>query len=262
MAFSDFLVTFFCLNKKFLVYNFIGRNLKVKYRRSFFGILWTLMAPLSLALVYFTVFKLILKVDREYYLLLVVTGVLTWNFFAQTVTESLSHYVDLQALVTKIYFPLQVLNLSTTTTNGLNLVFSLPILLAVMAFYGRPPTHHLLLLPVYFVCLGLFTYSSSIVVAWLFVFFRDLRQMISILLQLLFYGTPVLYTLDMVPAKYQPFFAFNPLAVLIQGIQDCFLGVFRITKVQGVSLALWLLVMVAIAGYLAIKKRTPVVENL
>jgi ABC-type polysaccharide/polyol phosphate export permease len=254
--------SYFCLNKKFLVYNLVDRNMKVKYRRSLLGVFWTILGPISLALVYFLVFKVILKVDKPNYLLLVVGGVMAWNLFAQTVGEALSHYVDRQGLITKIYFPIQAFNITTTMTNAITLISSVPILIGIAFWDGVQPSYHLLLMPYYLTCLGLFTYACSIVVAWLYVFFRDLRQIIGIILQLLFYGTPVLYTLDMVPEKFRWIFVYNPLATMISGVQNSVLGQYTHTVLQEIIMLTWVVVMSIIAAYLVVKKRTPVVENL
>ena len=258
----EYFKNYFCFNKKFLVYNLVDRNMKVKYRRSILGVFWTILAPISLALVYYLVFKVILKVDKQNYLLLVVSGVMVWNLFAQTVSEALSHYVDKQGLITKIYFPIQAYNLTTTMTNAITLLVSVPLLVGMAYWAGVLPSAHLLLLPFYLLCLGLMTYAASIIGAWLFVFFRDLRQLIGIIIQLLFYATPVLYTIDMVPEKYQWVIAYNPIATVISGVQNSILGIYNHTSLQVYVMILWMVVLTFVASYLVVKQRTPIVENL
>ncbi|RYZ92869.1 MAG: ABC transporter permease [Proteobacteria bacterium] len=251
----------FCFHKKFLVSNLVSKNLKVKYRRSILGVFWTLLTPLLSALVYFAVFQIVLKVQRENYLLVMISGVLAWNFFSQTVTEGVSHYVDNQNLITKISLPLQAFNLSTAATNLVTLLAAIPIVILVGIFMHVKPTLNLLALPPLILALFLITYACSIIVAILFVFLRDLRQVISLVLQLLFYATPILYAPDMVPEKYRFILRFNPLTGLIPGIQAAFTG--SLLNMATIIEALaWSVALTIVAMLMVKRMRRSVVENL
>src|SRR3954453_19323172 len=82
-------IDFFCLGKKFLVYNMVSRNLKIKYRRSVLGVFWTLLSPIAMTVVYYFVFKVILQVRMPHYLVFILSGVLPWTFFSQSLSEGM-----------------------------------------------------------------------------------------------------------------------------------------------------------------------------
>lgn len=105
-------VDLFCFGKKFLVFNLVAKNLRTKYRRSILGILWTLAAPLSMAIVYYFVFKVVLQVKQPYYIVLILTGVLSWNFFGQTLVEGTDAILGSWGLLSKVPIPLPVFPLS------------------------------------------------------------------------------------------------------------------------------------------------------
>lgn len=253
---------YFCLNKKFLVYNLVSRNLKVKYRRSFFGIFWTVLAPICSALVYYLVFKLILKVQKPNYMILILSGVMAWNYFSQTISEGISHYVDMQNLISKIYLPIQVFNFTTASTNLVTLMFTVPIVILVTLMQGKALTASIFLLPLFISCLFLMAYSGSILVAVGYVFFRDLRQAMTIVFQLLFYGTPILYTIDMVPEPYRWLINLNPVGDLIPAIQNCFTDS-RPWTLEFIGLpVVWTMVFTFAALITLRRSRRTVVENL
>lgn len=253
---------FFCLHKKFLVYNLVSRNLKVKYRRSLLGVFWTLLAPLCSALVYYLVFKVIIKVQKPDYLVVIFSGVMAWSYFSNTLTEGVSHYVDLQALISKISIPLQVFNFVGATTNMVTLILSIPVVVAVALLHGKVFSWSFLLLPFYMACLALIAYSLSIICAVCFVFFRDLRQAIGILLQLLFYATPVLYTVSMIPEEYRWILLLNPLGYLIPLMQQSFLGENPQNLLDLLHPLLWALSLSFASALLLRKFRWKVVESL
>jgi len=133
-------IDIFCLSKKFLVYNLVSRNLKVKYRRSVLGVLWTLAAPVAISVIYYFVFKVILKISIPHYPVFILAGVLFWNFFSMTVIESMESIVANWVIVTKIPIPLQVFPFSGAMTNLTTLLLALPVLWTVAAFSGVPIT--------------------------------------------------------------------------------------------------------------------------
>lgn len=253
---------YFCLGKKFLVYNIVSRNLKVKYRRSFLGVFWTILAPLSTALMYFLVFKVVLKVQKSDYLILVISGVMAWTYFAQTLNECVAHYVEQQNLITKIAFPFHVFTLSTSLTNLVTLLFAMPIAMAVALIQGKGISWSILFLPYFLGCLFFSTYALSAIAAVSYVFFRDLRQLIVVILQMMFYGTPILYTVDMVPSEYRWVLKFNPVGDLIPAIQNCITGNGPWTYQMFALPLLWTIGFSILSSLLLRKFRYAVVENL
>jgi ABC-type polysaccharide/polyol phosphate export permease len=221
----DFLKPFgidlFCLGKKFLVFNLVGRNLKVKYRRSVLGVLWTLVSPLSMVCVFYFVFKLILKVQMPHYLAFLVGGMIPWSFYQQSVMEGLDSVLGNSSLISKIPIPVQVFPFVGTLTNFITLVIALPIMIGVSIFSGVELGGSVILLPYLFLCLFLICYGVALILGVLHVYFRDLKHLTSILMQLWFYGTPVIYDVAMIPPKYHWVIYANPVG-------GCFVGFHQI----------------------------------
>jgi ABC-type polysaccharide/polyol phosphate export permease len=204
-------VDLFCTGKKFLVFNMVGRNLKIKYRRSFLGFFWTLLNPMAMALVFYFVFKVILKVQIPHYLAFILSGMLPWSFFSQTLMENMESLVGNIGLLTKVPIPLQVFPFVGSVTNLLTLIFALPILLAASLFTGVSLGPSVIALGFFLATLFFTAYSLSIILSIAFVYFRDLRHIIGITMQLWFYGTPVVYNESMIPEHLRWALYLNPI---------------------------------------------------
>ncbi|RYZ75673.1 MAG: ABC transporter permease [Proteobacteria bacterium] len=217
---KPFGIDLFCVGKKFLVYNMVGRNLKIKYRRSVLGILWTLLSPLSLVGIYYFVFKTILKVESPNYLAYLVSGILPWAFFSQTILEGMESISGNSGLVSKIPVPLQVFPLVGMLTNLVTLIFALPIMITVSVSSGILLGPSLLLLPVYICGVALISYTFALSLGLMFVYFQDLKHITGLAIQLWFYATPVLYHSTMIPAKYGWILYANPVATAFIAIHQ------------------------------------------
>ncbi len=216
------LFDFFCLGKKYLVYNMVGRNIKSKYGRSFIGLGWTVLSPMMLAAIYYFVFKMVMRVQMTHYLTFVLSGILPWSFFAQCVMEGMDSIVGNEALVTQIPVPLQVLPFVNVTTNLITLSAAIPVILGVSVFQGVTPGLYTLFVFYFFAVLFLLAYSLGIVLSVGYVLFRDLRHAMTLILQLWMFGTPVIYSLDMVPEHFRPYLHLNPVTDAISGIHQIF----------------------------------------
>lgn len=216
----NFLFEIFGLNRKFLVYHLVERNLKLKYRKSMLGILWTMLVPASTAAVYFLVFQFVMKVQIENYLLFILTGVLPWTFFSGTIAQGTECIVTNLGLVNKVPIPAFVFPYTEALTAFINLLFATPVVFVVMLLTNSPLTWALLQVPVLLFFLFMMAYNLAIMCSLLFVYFRDLRHIISIVLQLWFYLTPILYRVEMIPEKYHPLLLLNPIGPLFNGLHQ------------------------------------------
>lgn len=213
----------FCIQRKYLVLNMVSRNLKIKYRRSLFGFLWTLLIPLSQALVYYSVFNVILKVQMPNYLVLILCGVLPWTFLSQTVLEGIDALVSNSAILTKVPVPLQLFSLTGSLTNLFTLALSTPVILGSMILSGVEINPSILFLPYLWACLFMIAYGFALALGIIFIYLRDLKHIFGIVIQLWFYGTPVLYHEKMIPEEYRWILSLNPVGELFVGIhQICF----------------------------------------
>lgn len=214
----------FCLGKKFLVFNLVNRNLKIKYRRSFFGYLWTILAPVMISMIYYFVFKVVMKVDRNHYLPFILAGVLPWSFFSQSLSEATESIVANQGLISKIPVPIHVFPYVVSITNFSTLFFSLPVIFFLALFSGVPATMSMAWVFYFFGCLLLLSYSLGGILAVFYVYLRDLKHAIGLALQVWLYATPIFYDSSMIPPKYHWILFLNPVGSIFEGIHMSMLG--------------------------------------
>lgn len=252
----------FCTGKKFLVYNMVGRNLKVKYRRSVLGLLWTLAHPLSMTAIYFFVFKIVLNVQMPHYLVFMLSGLLTWAFFASSVAEGMESLVGNIGLLTKIPIPIQVFPFVGTLTNLSTWVFSLPILVGASLISGTNLGWSLLSLPFFLLALFTMAYSLGVILSIAFVYFRDLKHILSLVLQAWFYATPVIYNADMIPVRYHWILFLNPVAKSFTAIHGLFVDGRWPTDGEWIMTGIWALVLMTTALFVHRRFSGGLIENL
>ena len=198
-----------------LLANLVVNELKLRYRRSFFGFLWTLLNPMLTMAVLTVVFSTIMRFDMKHYSVLIFSGLLPWIFFSQSINGSLMSIVGKGSLLKKVYIPKAVIPLSSVLATLVNFILSFIPLVIIMAIAGKPLTWAALFLPVSVLLLALFACGFAFLFSSLNVFFRDFTHMTEVLLQVLFYLSPVIYTVKLVPEQYQHMFTWNPLLYLI-----------------------------------------------
>lgn len=204
-------VDLFCTGKKFLVFNMVGRNLKVKYRRSFLGFFWTLLNPMASALVFYFVFKVIIKVQVPHYLVFILSGILPWAFFSQTIMENMEALVGNIGLLSKVPIPVQVFPFVGSLTNLVTFCLALPILFGIALITDVNLGFSLFALAYFVSTLFLTTYSLALSLSVLCVYFRDLRHIMGLVMQLWFYATPVVYHESMIPEHLKWLLNLNPV---------------------------------------------------
>jgi ABC-2 type transport system permease protein len=216
-------IDFFCLGKKFLVFNLVSRNLKIKYRRSVLGVFWTLLSPLAMAVIYYFVFKVVLRVQIPHYLIFILSGVLPWSFFGVTLNEGLDSILFNGSLISKVPVPTQVFPFVVSVTNLITLVLSIPVFIGAALFSHLGIGWAIFMVPVYISCLFLFAYSTALTLAVIYVFFRDLKYIVGILMQFWFYATPVVYDSNMIPEKFRWVLYVNPLGLSFAELRNALL---------------------------------------
>jgi ABC-2 type transport system permease protein len=173
-------------------------NYKLTYFGSALGYVWSLMRPLLLFGVLYVVFSQIVRFggDVKHYPMLLLLNIVLFNFFQEATGRSVTSVVDNEPLVRKMHFPRMVIPLSTVLTAALNLLLSLVAVFVFLLAYGISPRWQWLLLPVILVLLVAFTSAVAMILSSLYVRFRDVQPIWSVLSTALFYATPVLYTID------------------------------------------------------------------
>ncbi len=212
-----------------LLWSLTQRELKARYRGSVLGFLWTFLNPTLLMLVYALVFKFYMRNSMENYTYFMFVGLLPWIWFSTSVGGSASAISDRRDLLTKVRFPAQVLPATVIATNLINYALSLPLMFGLGAIFGIWPTWHMVFFPFVMAVQLLFTMGLSYVISALNVGFRDLQHIVSNIITLWFFLTPVLYSSNQVlqkaaehPVLVNVLLYGNPMAVLIRSYQAIF----------------------------------------
>ena len=205
-----------------LIRELVGRDLKLQYKRSALGIVWSFITPLMQLVVYYFIFRLALSFDIPNYAAFVFSGMLVWTWFQMSLFRGAIAITDNRELIRQPGFPVAILPIVAVTTNLIHFLLSLPILLIFIS--GAKWLHPaILLLPVLILLQFLITLSLTYLVASLNVTFRDTQHILGVLLNLFFYLTPIFYSTDLIPAQYLSIYALNPITQLIQAYRTVLL---------------------------------------
>jgi ABC-type polysaccharide/polyol phosphate export permease len=218
----------------------VRRDLKIKYRGSFLGYLWSMLNPLLFMVVLSLVFSKLVR-GVEHYELYVLSGILFWNMTSFTLISGTHSFVSNAPLLRKIRLPYWLFALVPLGTAGMNLLLALVPYTALLIWQGVdvPPT--IVLAPVVVALYGVFLAGVSLFLATANAFFRDVAHVIEPVLQLTFYATPVIYSLDnaAIPEAVRHLLSLNPTSI--------FLGLFRSTVYAPNPPEAWQLLYAALA---------------
>lgn len=231
---------------------FLGwRDLKVRYKQTALGVVWVLLQPLTLMLIFTFVFGRLAKLPSEGvpYHLFALAGLVPWLLFSTVVSQVSSSLVTDARIISKIYFPRLIVPLSASISCLLDSFISLALLLVIYFASGGDFSLRLLFLPIWIVGTLLVALSFSIGLAALNAKFRDFRYVIPFGLQLMMFLTPVVYSSSLVPGSVHWLYALNPMALMVDGFRWSVLGVGEISA--GAVLATG--IVLTIAGMLSIR---------
>ena len=238
-----------------LLWHMTTRHLRGQYKQSVLGYAWALVNPLSQMLILSFVFSIILRVPSQGvpYPLFVLVGLLPWIFFSTALASATDSVVNGASLVTKVYFPREVLPTAAVFTKLVDLAFGLLILVCLMVYFGHPPESTAVWLPVLFFIHIVFTLGLALPLSALNIYFHDVRFLVGMALTLWFYMTPVIYPVEMVPDKYRIFFDLNPNSLFINAYRRVLLEGGN-PGLSGVLLGLVIALLTFLVGYFLFKR--------
>lgn len=206
-----------------LIYLLVLKDLKVRYKSSLLGYVWAVANPLIFAFVYWIAFKFVMRVQMANYSIFLLTGMFPWIWLSAGVTQATKTYQANTSLVKRVNLNRSILPLSAIASEMVHFLFALPVIVFFLAISGIGVgigTLHLSWLwqvPLLIVLQLAFMYPLALILAISNVFVRDIEYLVGVMFSALFFATPMVYPLDMVPAEYRAYFAANPLHSLIQG---------------------------------------------
>ena len=201
----------------------VFKDLKLKYRGSVFGFLWSLANPLLMIVVYTLAFTFILGIRTEMFVFYLMLGQLAWSFFANSIMMSTASIVDNGGLLRTVVFPRAILPIATVLFNFAQYLLTIAVFLPLMfAWYRIPLVEPMLLFPLVLVLHVAFTIGIALIMATTTVFFRDVRHLVEVALAVLFWLTPIVYELERVPEKLRLSILLSPMSPFVVAYQKLF----------------------------------------
>lgn len=240
-----------CYRFREVLFSLLSRDLKIKYKRTSLGYLWSLLNPILQLAVMAAVFSHVVGREMENYTQYLFSGLIAWTFFQTSLTMASRSIIDSENFIKKVYLPKAIFPLSKVCMRAIDFLFSLGALSLIGAVVGFTYHSSIALLPLAIVVLFVFTLGLSLLVAVMTVYFRDIEYLLTVLLQLLYFATPILYPVSAMPEKYRIYFAMNPLYSQVRVFQQImYYGVWPSATDWGVMIGVALAAFVAGAGTL------------
>lgn len=198
----------------------VKKEIRGKYKGSFLGILWSFINPLLTVLVYAIVFPYILRVNQDNYLIFLIVGIIPWIFFTYVIAQGTNCILVNANIIKKVYFPREILPISIATSGLVNFFISCLIIFIFLIFSGIGLSKYILFLPIiaiiqYMISLGIIFITSAINV-----YVRDLEYIVNFFVNMLFYATPIVYSISTFPEKFKSILKLNPLTSIIEAYRD------------------------------------------
>jgi lipopolysaccharide transport system permease protein len=231
-----------------------GRTIRARYQQSLLGWLWAVIQPVAAVLIFSIIFTKFVPIDTGDipYPIFSYVAVVPWSFLAASLTDMTGSLVNNISLVTRIYFPREVLPLAAMLARLLDFGIASGLLAILMLIYRVPPFVGWLFLPIILAIQISLTIGIGLLLAALNVFFRDVQSVLTLALQLWFYASPIIYPISQVPERLQPLYMLHPMV----GIIEAYRSVLLYQRLPGPSLAVSAVISftVLVVGYWYFKR--------
>lgn len=240
---------------KFLIFSFFRRDVKVRYAQTYLGTLWAFMQPIMLAVPVLVIFKRLNLQSNHDYTALIMCALPLWLYFNNTVNQVSSSLQQNQNLIRKVWFPRMALPLSKALLNTIDLAAGLLLMVIVLLWVKVPYTPSMWLIPLVLLQLMWVSLGMGLLIAAFSIKYRDVLQTLSLLLQVLQFASPVLYTASFIKGwDIEPYYYINPMVAIIELMRSCVLNAYEL-NVLGIFTSLsvgWLIGIVGV--FVFIKK--------
>jgi lipopolysaccharide transport system permease protein len=223
------------------------REIKVRYKQSALGVLWAILQPFSLMVVFTVFFSWFARIasDGIPYPLFSYAALLPWTFFSTSLSYGAPSLIANSHIITKIYFPREIVPLASVLAAFLDFVVASLIFVGMLAFYRVAPTWNVFYVAPLLAIQVVFTVGVCLLLSAFTVLYRDVRHMLPLLVQIWMFVTPILYPASIVPGRWRTwYFALNPMAVIIDG--------YRRAVIQGLPPELKYLALAAVVSCLSL----------
>ena len=200
-----------------MIYSLVQRELRGRYKGSVLGFLWTYINPLCQVIVYSAVFSVIFRVDIDRFYLYLIIGMMPWTFFSTSVQGGATCVRAQTEMIKKIYFPRTVIPIAYVTSAFINMLFSFIIVFGaiLIANFGFK-VQALLFLPLVMIIEYMMALGIAFIVSAVTVFFRDLEQIVNVIVMVWIFVTPIMYNIEYIPEQYRDYFMLNPMTPVVE----------------------------------------------
>jgi lipopolysaccharide transport system permease protein len=209
-----------------LFYFLVWRDIKVLYAQTILGFLWAILQPLIQIVIFSFVFGKVAKVPTEGipYILFSTVAIIPWTYMSQSMTQSAQSLVAGRGMIDKVYFPRLIYPLTSVLAKLVDFGISILIILPVAIYYHVMPTWKLLLFPLFVVLMICISAGVGMWLSALAIRFRDVKHAMPLVVRMLMFTAPVVYSASSIPAKHRMIYSLNPIVGVIEGFRACFLG--------------------------------------
>lgn len=211
-------------NYRELLKTSVKKDIGGKYKHSFLGVLWSFINPLLQILVYALIFPLVMKNGGSYkdYTVFMVCGLIPWAYFTTVINRASFIMIENGNILKKVYFPRSILPLSLVTSETINFLVSCIIILVFIVIKGFGISKFILFFPLVLLIQYVLLLGIALIFSAVTVYMRDIQHFIGVVLQLLFYATPIVYSIDTIPENFRWILKWNPMTYIIEGYRAIF----------------------------------------
>ena len=244
-----------------LFYILSWRDLKVRYKQTVIGVVWSVLRPLLTMAIFTFVFGRIanfLPPEGVKYAVLVFAGLLPWQFFAAGLTEASNSLIGNERLISKVYFPRMIIPAASVITSLVDFFISLVLMFLLMLWFGTVPSINLILLPLFIIMAFFASFGVGLWLTALNVKYRDFKHVVPFLVQIGLYLSPVGFlsekAKEIIPEKFRLFYYLNPMAGVIDGFRWCFFGNKTPIYWPGMFISLGIIILFLLIGVRTFRK--------
>jgi lipopolysaccharide transport system permease protein len=237
-------------SRRNVLYELTKRDFKSVYLGSYLGIVWAFLLPLANVFIFWFVFQIGFRsrpVENFPYVLWYISGLIIWNFFSDSVNNGMNSVVQNAFVIKKVSFSIGILPIVKILSAFIIHLFFIGLVIVLLAIYGHNPSIYYLQIIYYLFSTFVFVLGISWITSSVVIFFRDLRQIVSIFMQFGFFLTPIFWNLKILPERYHIFMKFNPVYYIVEGYRDSFITRVWFWEHWGMSLYFWFVTTIVFA---------------
>ena len=240
-------------NYRELLKSNVKKEIRGKYKGSFLGVLWSFVNPLLQVAVYAIVFPYIMRIQTDNYLIYLIIGIIPWTFFTPVINQGMITVRMNAGIIKKVYFPREILPISVALSGLINFLISCIIIVLFCLFGGIGITWHIIFLPLIAILQFILTLGIVFALSAINIYIKDTEYIVTFLINMLFYATPILYEASLFPEKIRFILYLNPMTQIIDAYRNIFLY-HQVPSLMGMVYLVLIAIILFFLGLLIFRK--------